>query len=250
MVLDGSVLIIVLYGLVPEKPLNRGNVMTHAIWTPQTIGTNTERAVHITKSLLGYGVLAGPFYVVVSLTQALTRDGFDLTKHPWSVLANGDLGWIQTTNLIVTGLMVLAAAVGMRRLLKEGPGGTWGPALIGAFGLSMVAGGVFPADPVPGFPAHDGPVSLAIKNSVPGMLHFAFGGVGFVCFAIATFIIARRFAGHGWALYSRITGVAFLLSFGAMALGPAGILIFTAGVLAAFTWLATTSARFYRRADR
>ncbi|RSM85014.1 DUF998 domain-containing protein [Kibdelosporangium aridum] len=225
--------------------------MTHAIWTPQTVGTNCELSVRITKSLLGYGVLAGPFYVVISVLQGLTRTGFDFARHPWSVLANGDLGWIQTTNLIITGLMVLAAAVGMRRLLKGGVGGTWGPGLIGAFGLSMVASGIFPADPVPGFPPHDGPVGLAIKNTVPGMLHFAFGAVGFVCFAIATFVIARRFAGLGWATYSRITGGAFLLSFGAMAAGPGvGILIFTAGVLAAFTWLATTSVRFYRGADR
>ncbi|ONI86501.1 hypothetical protein ALI144C_11400 [Actinosynnema sp. ALI-1.44] len=222
--------------------------MIHAIWTPQTVGTNVERAVHITKSLLGYGVLAGPFYVVVSLIQAVTRDGFDLTKHPWSVLANGDIGWIQTTNLILTGLMVLAAAVGMRRLLTGGAGGTWGPVLIGVFGLSMVASGIFTADPVDGFPAG---ASLPAEPSLSGTLHFACGAVGFVCFAIACFIIARRFAGHGWALYSRITGVAFLLSFGAIAAGPgAGVLIFTAGVLAAFTWLATTSVRFYRGADR
>jgi hypothetical protein len=41
----------------------------------------------VTRSLLGHGVLAGPVYVVASLTQALTRDGFDLTRHSWSLLA-------------------------------------------------------------------------------------------------------------------------------------------------------------------
>jgi hypothetical protein len=29
----------------------------------------------VTRSLLGYGVLAGPVYVTVSLTQAITRPG-------------------------------------------------------------------------------------------------------------------------------------------------------------------------------
>src|SRR5688572_16907926 len=107
--------------------------MTQAVWTPETEGADTTHphTARVTKSLLGYGVLAGPFYVVVSLTQAFTRDKFDLTQHPWSLLALGDLGWIQTTNLIITGLMVLAAALGMWRLLRGGPGGTWGPALIG-----------------------------------------------------------------------------------------------------------------------
>jgi len=49
----------------------------------------------VTKSLLGYGVLAGPFYVIVVLAQALTRPGFDLARHDASLLSNGPLGWIQ-----------------------------------------------------------------------------------------------------------------------------------------------------------
>ncbi|MEN3309228.1 MAG: hypothetical protein V7603_5430, partial [Micromonosporaceae bacterium] len=40
-----------------------------------------DPAARITRSLLGYGVIAGPGYVVVSLVQALTRDGFDLRRH-------------------------------------------------------------------------------------------------------------------------------------------------------------------------
>ena len=56
-----------------------------------------------TAALIAAGAVAGPLYVGVALAQALTRQGFDLTRHPWSVLANGELGWIQVTNLIVTG---------------------------------------------------------------------------------------------------------------------------------------------------
>jgi hypothetical protein len=59
----------------------------------------------VTRSLLGYGVLAGPLYVGVSLAQALTRDGFELTRHAWSLLSNGSLGWLQIANFLVTGLM-------------------------------------------------------------------------------------------------------------------------------------------------
>ncbi|MEP6798595.1 MAG: DUF998 domain-containing protein, partial [Lapillicoccus sp.] len=69
----------------------------------------------VTKSLLGYGVLAGPFTVGLSLAQAFTRPGFDLTRHPWSLLENGDLGWLQVTNFVLTGLMVIAFAVGLAR---------------------------------------------------------------------------------------------------------------------------------------
>ena len=60
----------------------------------------------------------------MSLAQALTRDGFDLSRHAWSLLANGDLGWIQIANFIVTGLMIVAAAVGPAPALAGigGPG--------------------------------------------------------------------------------------------------------------------------------
>ena len=52
----------------------------------------------VTRSLLGYGVIAGPVYIAVALAQALTREGFDLGRHAWSMLANGGPGWIQIAN--------------------------------------------------------------------------------------------------------------------------------------------------------
>ena len=42
-------------------------------------GCTTEQ--RLTRSLLGYGIVAGPFYVVVSLAQAAPRDGFELSRH-------------------------------------------------------------------------------------------------------------------------------------------------------------------------
>jgi hypothetical protein len=86
----------------------------------------------VTRSLLGYGVLAGPFYIGVSLAQALTRNGFDLTRHEWSLLANGPGGWVQVLNLVLSGLMVVAAAAGFRRALgkdaaRSGRRGCWPP---------------------------------------------------------------------------------------------------------------------------
>ena len=71
--------------------------------------------VRVTKSLLGYGVIAGPFYVAASLAEALTRSGFSLAHNDWSLLANGALGWIHVLVLVLTGLMVGAAAVGVVR---------------------------------------------------------------------------------------------------------------------------------------
>jgi hypothetical membrane protein len=208
-------------------------------------------AERVTRSLLGYGVVAGPFYVTVSLAQAVTRDGFDLSRHQWSLLANGSLGWIQITNFVVTGLMVVAFAVGLRRSLATGPATRWAPRLIGGYGLSLVAAGVFRADPALGFPTGtpEGPGEV----SWHGLTHLAAGAVGFTCLAAACFVLARRYAAdgrRGMARWSRVTGVAFLTGFAMVAStggSVAGNLAFTAAVLAVWTWLSAVALDAYRR---
>jgi hypothetical membrane protein len=205
-------------------------------------------AMRTTKSLLGYGVIAGPIYVAVSLAQALTRPGFDLSKHAWSLLENGSLGWIQIVNFALTGAMTIAAAVGLRRALAPGRAGTWAPALIGGYGAGMVGAGIFTADPAAGFPVGT-PETTAI--SWHGMLHFMIGGVGFLCLIAACFILGSRFARtgeRGLAWFSRITGVVFLAGFAGIASGSHGptTLAFVAAVLTVCAWLTTVSVHYYK----
>ena len=208
-------------------------------------------AARITKSLLGYGVIAGPLYVAVGLTQALTRDGFDPTRHAWSLHTNVQYGWIQVVNFVLTGLMTVAAAVGLRRALPPGRARTWAPLLITVYGASMVGAGIFHADPAQGFPAGTPETNTAV--SWHGVLHFALGGVGFLCLIAACFVLASRFARdgqQGLAWFSRVTGVLFLGGFAGIASGSHGptTLIFVAAVLVVCGWLTTVSARFYRTA--
>jgi len=77
-----------------------------------------------TRALLACGVVAGPLFVAVALLQVLTRQGFDLTRHPISLLSLGDLGWIQIANFVIAGLLAVAFALGLRRALRPGRGGT------------------------------------------------------------------------------------------------------------------------------
>lgn len=105
-----------------------------------------------TTALLTCGLIAGPLYLVVGFAQAFTRDGFSPMHDDLSVLANGPLGWIQVANLILTGALVLACAVGTYRALGGGPGSTWGPRLLGGYGAGLVMAGIFRADPMYGFP--------------------------------------------------------------------------------------------------
>src|SRR5690349_5651754 len=142
--------------------------------------SDCNRAGRVTRSLLGYGVLAGPFYVGVVLVQAWLRPGFDLAHDDVSLLSNGSLGWIQVANFLLTGAMVIACAVGASRALGGGRAGTWGPRLLAAFGLGMMVAGIFVADPMNGFP----PGTAAGRPtviSVHGMLHLAAAGIGFLC---------------------------------------------------------------------
>jgi hypothetical membrane protein len=169
-------------------------------------------AIGTTRTLLACGVLSGPLYVAVALLQVLTRDGFDLGRHPLSLLSLGDLGWIQIANFVVAGLLAIAFAVGSRRVLQPGQAGTWGPRLLGLYGLGLVAGGVFVADPGAGFPP-GAPEGAPEQLSWHGALHAVAPPLAFLSLILACLVMARRFAGAGeraWAVYSVATAVGCL----------------------------------------
>jgi hypothetical membrane protein len=221
---------------------------------PTRAGTRSTAAEltadRVTKSLLGYGVIAGPIYVVVSLAQALTRDGFDLTRHAWSQLALGGPGWVQTTNLVVCGLMLVAFAVGLRRALGAGPAATWSPVLIAVLGLSMVVSGIFPVDPMLGFPVG---APAPVAPTAGALVHLAAGAVGFVAATAGVLVLARRLAAEGFhrlALAGRIVAPFFLATFVGLAsgaLGAAGVLAFAAGVVAIMALISALARHRYRQ---
>ncbi|TMR24826.1 DUF998 domain-containing protein [Nonomuraea turkmeniaca] len=176
--------------------------------------TEPVAAVGWTRTLLICGIVAGPLYIVVVVLQMLTRDGFDISRHPASMLSNGEQGWIQIANFAVSGLLFVACAIGLYRVLgpASGPGGTWGPRLVGVFGVGMVAAAAFSADPADGFPPGT-PVGPPTSISWHGMVHFLVAGVAFLALSAGCFVFARRFAaaGHrGWAVFSAVTGAFFL----------------------------------------
>ena len=204
--------------------------------------------VNITNRLLKCGVLAGPVYVVVGLLQVLFREGFDIRRHALSLMSNGALGWIQIASFVVSGLLVIAASVGMRQRLHPGRAGTWGPILVALYGFGLIGAGLFVADPMDGFPPGTPPGPPA-SMSWHGPLHFIAGGIGFIGLVGATLVFARRFAGlreWGWVTFSLATGVLFLAGFGNIASGaraPWINLAFTAVVILSWVWLSALSAK-------
>jgi hypothetical protein len=212
----------------------------------------------LTRTLLACGVVAGPLYIVVGVIQILIRPGFDIRRHELSLMSNGDLGWIQIGNLVLTGLLSIACAVGMRRVVNRGRAGTWGPLLIGVYGLGLIGAGAFIADPMNGFPPGT-PAGTATAISWHGLLHFVAGAIGFLALIAACLVFARRFAAlgqRGWAAYSAATGVFFLAAFFGIAAGPhqAGVhfgfidavfvnLAFTIAVVLGWAWISAMAAR-------
>lgn len=204
--------------------------------------TEFDTAAAVTRSMLGWGVVAGPFYLVVGLVLALTRDGFDFSRHPLSVLMLGELGWMQVTNLALSGVMVLVAGVGTARAHARGTG-----IAVGIYGVAMIASAVFPPDPMPGFPpGQDG----ATTPGTSGILHLAFGGVGFVSLGVAALLLGAWFARRGEgraAAWSRVAGVVVLVGFvGGVTLGTAGVAGLWLAVVAGFAWLLLASVRLYK----
>lgn len=206
-------------------------------------------AARVTKSLLGYGVVAGSLFEASVVIQGLTRSGFSIAHDDASLLANGPLGWIQIATFVICGLMTIAFAVGARRALA---GGTWGPRLIAIYGAGLVAAGALRADPAGGF-GPGAPAGRAAHMSWHAAGHMVSAGIGFIALIAACFVIARYFArqGHrGLAVYSRLTGVAFLAGFAGVTSGSSSsavVLPFYAAILAVWTWIAIVAVRLYKR---
>lgn len=221
--------------------------MTTTATTTNTVAAaECTPASRITKSLLGWGMVAGPFYVAVSLTQAVTRTGFDLTKHEWSLLETGSRGWIQSANLILTGLMVIACAVGVGRAVPS----KWGARLLAVYGLGAIGAGFFTADPMLGFPAGtpDGPPAAP---SLHGTLHIVTAGIGFLAMIAACFVLARHLPAGGWRIATRTVGVLFLAGFAGVASGGGSAALniaFTVAIVIVWTWLALAARHLYKNA--
>ena len=218
-------------------------------------GSACDPAARITKSLLGYGVLAGVVFEVSILSQGLTRRGFSIAHDDASLLANGPLGWIQVATFLLAGAMTLAAAAGARRAMAGHAGGRWGPRLIGIYGAGLMAAGLLRADPADGF-GPGAPAGKALHVSWHGGGHLIAAGVAFLALIAGCFVVARYFSRggrHGLAAYSRATAVAFGAAFAGIATGSSSsavVLPFYGAVLAAFTWLAVVSIHLYAEQTR
>ncbi|MGW4682400.1 DUF998 domain-containing protein [Micromonospora taraxaci] len=202
-----------------------------------------ETPLRSTRFLLGCGTVAGLLFPVLSFGQAFTRSGFDLRRHAVSSLTLGDLGWLQVTAFVGTGVLAVAFAVGLWRALRPVRAGTTVPVLVGVYGVAMVGGGIFVPDPALGWPP-GAPIGLPEQASTGTVLHTVCGAAAFLSLIAAGLLLARRFVGQGnrtWALYSAVSAaVAFVLTALPWSEGSASIR-FAVGAVLISGWLVALS---------
>lgn len=148
-----------------------------------------------TTPLLRCGILAGPLFIGTWLVQALTRDGFDPTRHPMSLLSLGDLGAVQIINFVLSGLLFVTFAKGVRRAL----GGVWAPLSVALMGIGLVVAGVFTTDPGAGFPA-GAPEGAPARMSWHGVLHEVGFALTALSWIVSCFVFARVLRQRRWAI--------------------------------------------------
>jgi hypothetical protein len=208
-----------------------------------------EKQTLPTRALLACGVVAGPLYVMATMAQALTRDGFDLTRHRFTLLTTGDLGWIHQANMVGVGVLTVLLAVGVRQVMRTGRGAVWGPRLLGLVGVAYLFGGLLTADPVAGFPP--GTTPERVQTTVQGAVQNASRSVSSL-FLIATCVmVARWFAAEGRRSWAWFYGAAIPVAFAAlMAVGFAvGINPVAPAFLATpWIWVTALAIHMYRLA--
>ncbi|MFI6925997.1 DUF998 domain-containing protein [Nonomuraea spiralis] len=196
--------------------------------------TTTHVPTRPSGQLLLAGALAGPVFFTSAVVQMLTREGFDITRHPISQLATGSLGWIQIITFVLAGVGGLALAAGVGRTLTEGIGRRALPVLVGIFGVGMIAAGAFTMDPENGFPAGtpDRPVAQMSWHSVA---HSAAAALSFTALAIAAIVLAVRYARRRAVTAAVGNGAAALVLLLPMSPEHMSVQIAVNG-LVAFTW--------------
>jgi hypothetical protein len=151
--------------------------------------SNEERS---TPHLLACG-LAPAMFIVVIMVAGFLRPDYDWVHHWGSELGLGPLGWIQSTNFIVTGVATTAFAFGLRRISRPGRGSLFGPLFTGLFGLSLIVAGVFVIDPQPGYAPLG---TVAGQKTLHGMVHDLNVLPCFAVLTAAILVFSYRFAGE------------------------------------------------------
>lgn len=155
-----------------------------------------------TEMLLLFGATTIVVFVVVVLVEGARRPGYDPTYHTGSELELGPGGWIMRSTFLLTGAGMLAFAVGMFKALDSSVGAI----LLGASGVGQLVAGVFPPDPVRGYPPGAATRPPPEGLSAGARVHDAAGPLVFLALFGACLAVAGRLPSP-WDVYTIVTAV-------------------------------------------
>ncbi len=213
----------------------------------------------VTRLLIAAGAIGPLLFILVFLVEGAIRPGYSAWHNFVSDLSLSNQGWLQIANFLICGVLVLCFAFGLRQIFRSGKGSTWGPLLLGIFGLSLIIAGIFVTDPSLGYYP---PGTSSSTHTLHGTIHGANAPIAFGSLTVTIFVLTWRFASdpdwRGWALYSLVTGIILVASFiaslavavldekGILPNAPTGLLERIA-IIIGWVWIALLAIRLLRQ---
>lgn len=209
-----------------------------------TLTVSTYVDIMGNQVLLASGLTAGPLFSATYVLAGAMRVDYNPRRHPVSSLTLGPSGWVQTVNFLLVAVLSLLFAVGLWRV---GPS-AGGALLVGAWAVGLLGAGIFPTDPVRGYPP--GTPDQAQRHTVAGALHDLCSFGGFLSLTAACFVFAPA-GSLEWTACSIAGGVLFAASMvlSSAAFGPnqrladLGGLIQRVSLTIGWTWLSLLALR-------
>lgn len=155
------------------------------------------------------GAAGAVVFVLVFLIDGWSRPDYSPARLPISALALGGRGWIQAANFVVSGSAITVGALGV---VFAGPSVLIG-VVLAIFGLGLVASGVFPMDPMLGYPP-GAPAGIPEEHSARHRLHDLAGAVVFLSLPLAAAVGAVTLPGMPWKIVSGCLAVVLIFGIG------------------------------------
>ena len=147
-----------------------------------------EKSITILKDrrILGAwgGMIGSILFVGIFTLEGFLRPEYNPFSMFVSELSIGPRGWVQILNFIITGILLLIFALGIKTEFRQGKASKAGPILLLICATCLIVSGPFVMDPLSTPPD---------QMSWHGIIHNILGAIFFSLSAVSCFVFFRRF---------------------------------------------------------
>ena len=153
------------------------------------------------------GILGSALFVIVFTVEGFLRPGYNTLSTYVSALSLGSRGWVQISNFIVSGVLMLVFSRGVAIAFRKEKRPQPGPVLLGIVSAGMFLSGPFVMDPMGTLPA---------QATAHGLVHSILGGIVFLLMPVSVLVCYRRLCTEPrWQTFGKwtlITGILLALT--------------------------------------